>query len=491
MKQNSLAILVLAYFALFSLTLTSSFASVITVDDDGPGDFNSIQAAIDSILISGTIEVSPGVYYENISYYGKSIVITSTEPNDPNVVELTVIDGNSLGNVVTLNNGEDESCELAGFTIQNGTAGIYCFYSEPLIRNCVVKFNTTGILGPGSPRFIETIVMENSTGIYDCDGDISDCNIVLNTVNGLELCDGNIYGCEITDNGANGLVNCDGIKEDCIVTDNGRGFYGSGGQVLNCEVTDNEAEGFLNCNGLVDNCIISGNETKGYSGNSSTVKNCLVSGNGSDGISLTGTCDVNSCTVVGNSGYGICLASNDILVVSDCIVVRNVGYGLRAQSGLVTSQYNNVWQNLQGNYSGLAAGPNDISQNPLFAEDGYWDMSDNWVEGEYHLKSGTGRWEAESQTWVIDDVNSPSIDAGDPCSPIGSEPNPNGGVINQGVYGGTAEASKSATGIIVPVCMEYTAMDFNKDCKVDFIDFAMFCHSWLECKLDPPSACLE
>ena len=45
--------------------------------------------------------------------------------------------------------------------------------------------------------------------------------------------------------------------------------------------------------------------------------------------------------------------------------------------------------------------------------------------------------------------------------------------------------------IIQPVCIEYPAMDFNKDCKVDFQDFAIFCQSWLECNLDPPSACWE
>jgi hypothetical protein len=44
---------------------------------------------------------------------------------------------------------------------------------------------------------------------------------------------------------------------------------------------------------------------------------------------------------------------------------------------------------------------------------------------------------------VIDDVTSPCIDAGDPNTPIGDELFPNGGVVNMGAYGGTAEASKS------------------------------------------------
>jgi len=42
-----------------------------------------------------------------------------------------------------------------------------------------------------------------------------------------------------------------------------------------------------------------------------------------------------------------------------------------------------------------------------------------------------------------------------------------------------------------PVCVKYPAMDFNGDCKVDFSDLAVFLTHWLDCNLDPPSACWE
>lgn len=38
-------------------------------------------------------------------------------------------------------------------------------------------------------------------------------------------------------------------------------------------------------------------------------------------------------------------------------------------------------------------------------------------------------------------------------------------------------------------CTERPVMDFNYDCKVDFQDFIIFCQSWLECNLNPPSDC--
>ncbi len=108
------------------------------------------------------------------------------------------------------------------------------------------------------------------------------------------------------------------------------------------------------------------------------------------------------------------------------------------------------------NIQGGREGEGNIDVDPLFVEPGYWghigdtnvvvkpnDPNAVWVDGDYHLKSEYGRWDPKSESWVVDDVTSPCIDAGDPNSPVGDEPEPNGGRINIGAYGGTAEASKS------------------------------------------------
>jgi hypothetical protein len=79
-------------------------------------------------------------------------------------------------------------------------------------------------------------------------------------------------------------------------------------------------------------------------------------------------------------------------------------------------------------------GDGNIDTDPLFIDK---------ENGDYHLKSQAGRWDPVGETWIIDDVTSPCIDAGDPNSPVSNEPEPNGGRINMGAYGGTAEASKS------------------------------------------------
>jgi len=63
--------------------------------------------------------------------------------------------------------------------------------------------------------------------------------------------------------------------------------------------------------------------------------------------------------------------------------------------------------------------------------------------GDYHLLSRTGRWDPSARDWLCDEATSPCIDAGDPAGEVGCEPAPNGEIVNMGVYGGTAEASKS------------------------------------------------
>jgi predicted outer membrane repeat protein len=92
-------------------------------------------------------------------------------------------------------------------------------------------------------------------------------------------------------------------------------------------------------------------------------------------------------------------------------------------------------------------GVGNMDADPLFARPGYWDPNDDsWVSGDYHLKSQGGRLLAGARSmWVLDEVTSPCIDAGDPNSPVGDEPvaGRHSGRVNMGAYGGTAEASKS------------------------------------------------
>ncbi len=249
------------------------------------------------------------------------------------------------------------------------------------------------------------------------------------------------------------------------------------------------------CSGHIVNCIVRQNKNGGIIGSTSSnddneIYNCIVSGNSSDGIYVYYG-KITNCTIVGNTGNGIFKKSCGNVIIHNNIIVRNRLYGIHNQDGCgAILKYNNVWDNLLGNYSNMAPGPTDTHEDPLFAIAGYWDVSDNWVEGDYHLKSIAGRWQPDSHTWVNDEVTSLCIDAGEPIGGALDEPAPNGSRINQGAYGGTEYASKSPWGP-EPYCREYLPGDTNYDCRIDLIDLAILASNWLSCNLVPEDACLE
>ncbi len=71
--------------------------------------------------------------------------------------------------------------------------------------------------------------------------------------------------------------------------------------------------------------------------------------------------------------------------------------------------------------------------------------------------------------------DSPAMDSGTDVE-IGGDFRQNGTPYRRGAFGKAVKKSKSARG----GCLERPAMDFNKDCRVDFEDFVIFAQSWLD-----------
>jgi len=94
-------------------------------NDDSDGHdwdhaFRSIDVGIGSADDEDTVTAEEGIYNESISFRGRDITVTSTNPDDPAVVANTVIDSVGLASVVTFEGTETSDCKLTGFTIRDG-----------------------------------------------------------------------------------------------------------------------------------------------------------------------------------------------------------------------------------------------------------------------------------------------------------------------------------------------------------------------------------
>jgi hypothetical protein len=315
------------------------------------------------------------------------------------------------------------------------------------------------------------IITGGRTGFPESDDDADDDVYTLWSGGGMFNYQGSptLTNCTFTGNDAfsgGGMFNWEGspILTNCTFRDNwawdGGGMGNSESNVIltNCTFSGNSDGGMSNWASRVTltNCTFSwGGVWSGYE-SSEILTNCIFTGN-YDAISHMGG-DPNSvliltnCTISGNHGAISYLGddpnSGPGPILNNCIIWGNTSNEIPETSTV-------TYSNIQGGWKGEG----NIDKDPLFANPGYWaDVNDPnivvdepdfwnsiWVEGDYHLKSSAGRWEPISQSWVFDDVTSPCIDAGDPNSPVGDEPEPNGGRINMGAYGSTAEASKSFT----------------------------------------------
>jgi len=352
--------------------------------------------------------------------------------------------------------------------------------SNPMLTNCVFRENVYGMENRdvSSPMLINCVFRENNYGMYNL---YTGNKVVLNNCrfingggisnwgrnNSLILVDCIFSNSGISSSSGDNLIlnNClfengwGGISargcsltlSNCIFSGSS-GFFGGGIESIdsdlvlyNCKFIGNVAEaggGGINCAGgsiRLYGCVFSGNSA-GHGGaidsiNCSLVlQNCLLSDNsverGGAGIDAGGgTVMLYNCTLSSNTterwaGGGIDYSGGrNNITLTNCILWGNTPNQINGEASV-------SYSNIQG---GLP-GEGNIDVDPLFAD------PDN---GNYHLKSQAGRWDPVSQTWLLDDVTSPCIDAGDPRSALSEEPQPNGQRINMGAYGGTPEASLS------------------------------------------------
>ncbi len=478
--------------SIFLLVLAGLAQAVtITVGPEVSYDFDTIQAGIDAAVDGDTVLVAPGEYVitEPITFRGKAITVKSEAGRDETTIRMDTPTDINRGSVVAFENNETTASVLDGFTITGGRGifapsggiwvggGIYFDASSGTVKNCAIVRNSAnyggGVICTDNSLVTVnncTIAGNSATGsgggvfsVYNSSVTMTDCIVSSNSVTGAIMGVAGYGGgvscaesslvtltnCKIADNsagiGGGGIyfvkTNATSTMTHCIIIGNSAGNWGAG---VGCELAETPL--------AMTNCVI--------------VRNTAGEGTGGVACALGAGATISNCTIWGNSGGSTWGASGlgcwkGSATVTNSIIWANAspkGRDISVEDSVstLTIAYSNVAGGQAAAYveSGctLNWGEGNTEANPLFADPNV---------GDFHLKSEAGRWtsagsveaDPNSQTWILDDITSPCIDAGDPNSSVGDEPEPNGGIINMGAYGGTSEASMSLsdTGAIVHI----------------------------------------
>lgn len=400
----------------------------------------------------------------------------SANPDARNIKTYETILSGNLGTQENLNtsihivtgSGTDATAVLDGFTITTGGAllslsaegangtGMYNDEGSPTVVDCTFRDNlaTRGAglcnINDSHPLLNNCVFTRNSASrggaVYNnaSSPTLTDCTFVNNSASiGGALCNDAQSRCNLT---------------NCTFTSNearqmGGGIYNDQSTLMlaGCPFEDNAAQqdggAIFNNDGtlMFMACTLNANSAEQDGGaiysrahGELTASNCLFSKNtantgGAIANASDGDVELTNCTFSANTAQSGGALSNVLqnarAVMTNCILWGDTPNEI--SGGGIAAAYSNV--------QGGTEGEGNIDTDPLFAD----------PNGDYHLKSQTGRWNPDTQRWVVDAVTSPCIDAGDPAGGTGFEPFPHGTLINMGAYGGTFDASLSPSVLVV------------------------------------------
>jgi len=289
------------------LLITAICPNVLATIINVPGDFRTIQGAIDHTEAEDTVLVQPGIYEANLrintSLTLASLTLTT---GDAAYIDSTVIDGRQRGSVIAISGNGNTVLLISGFTIRNGIAsnggGLNCVRSTVRLEDLLITQNYTiengrgsggGIYADQSPLTVRRVRLIENIG--------DDFGGGINTMYGSPL---TMDSCIILGNrtrrtcGA-GLHTLDDVSlHYVLIAQNTAGHEGGAGEMYG----DNETVISIDHVTFADNRCNSGANVF-YSGVPiRELKNCIVYGNRSNqnGIGIRGSAiNVSYCDIEG------------------------------------------------------------------------------------------------------------------------------------------------------------------------------------------------
>jgi len=136
---------------------------------DVPGDFATIQGAINAAASGDTICVAVGTYAEALDFGGKAVLVTGSHA--------AVVDATGLGMALTFDSGEGPDSEVRGLSLTNGSStyggGIYITDSSPTVTGTRVHDNLATydgggiyVAGPSSVVTLDGVILTSNVAYW-------------------------------------------------------------------------------------------------------------------------------------------------------------------------------------------------------------------------------------------------------------------------------------------------------------------------------------
>lgn len=438
-----------------------------------PGDFPTIQSAIEAATTGDTIEVSGGLYLENLSIVSKDLTIQAVDGPGSTIISGALATlGPSLRSVV---NFEDVTgaCRLEGFSLEGGQGGpsggggIVGVNASPTLVDLIVRGNTTINNQPGAGTRI--ISGNGPLEVVDCIFENNDGGNGTLSIEGTDevLVRGSEFRNNVVDFGGGGgvrLSDCSDAEIRSCQFETGDVFLGGGGASVenstamfrDCTFFSNGASGFGGAMLLVSSttavldCRFE-NNAAGSGGaiavdvGTLTIQRSIFTGNvadGSGGAIVTtlnlDTCTIQNCTFSQNEAAqsgGSLDANFESTFTLENSIFWDEGIDPIVGPGVVNASYCDI----EGGYPGLG----NIDEDPQFVDPAARNFA--------LLRS------------------SPCIDAGNPAS----APDPDGSPADMGA---------------TPPPNDFLRGDSNGDGGFDISD-ALFTLASIFIPFSPPPAC--
>ena len=289
------------------------------------------------------------------------------------------------------------------------------------------------------------------------------------------------------------LNNVAATVKDCTFRGNRGSSYSNRGGIVRVAGTSGGT--------LFDHCVFAGNE-EDYHWRDETTVPVGGSNGGQIAINLSGEYDcvtISNCTLACNfsdnskSAVGVTIAKGTAVIRNSIIANNIVHYSnsggadlaLMTETAHAEVSYSVLSADGPSSYSTLVEGnlsfgdgvrfgdpklvssTNDVSDLLVIISNArklrQFDKAklDEVLALDVHALSPEGYFTNDGVEHVSGGAYSPAIDAGNPIDSVGDEPLPNGGIVNAGAYGGTAQASKTPAGY--PAVAGGVAVTFDED----------------------------